>query len=81
MDNKWHPWVWVKWKGGAPTTAWESWRGNKTITEAWTTQGEWDCCLCLDVTDHDQLEQFVWKNIRSNQWVEATRTTWTKRWW
>jgi hypothetical protein len=81
MDNSWQPWVWIKWKAGTPSTVWEGWQGNPQIKRAWSTQGEWDCCLSLDVTDNGQLENFVWKEIRSNEWVDSTRTMWAKDWW
>jgi hypothetical protein len=81
MENSWHPWVWVKWKPGAPNAAWEGWRGNPQIKGAWSTQGDWDCCLSVNVKDHGQLESFVWDEIRSNEWVEATRTMWIRDWW
>jgi DNA-binding Lrp family transcriptional regulator len=79
--KKWNAWVWIKWKAGTPTTAWEGWQGNKQIARAWSTQGDWDCCLHVDVTSHDQLEEFVWKHVRNNEWVESTRTMWAKTWW
>ncbi len=81
MAEQWNAWVWIKWKAGASSTAWEAWQGNKTISQAWSTQGEWDCCLCLNVADHDKLEEFVWKNLRGNEWVQETRTMWCKKWW
>lgn len=82
MDKEtWNAWVWVQWKPGANTTAWEAWKDNNQIKWAWSTQGEWDACLCLDVNDHDSLENFVWKNIRNNEWVQNTRTMWAKNWW
>lgn len=81
MNENWNPWVWIKWKAGTPTSAWEAWQGNDKIHKAWTAQGEWDCCLWLNVKDHDDLEQFVWKNIRNNEWVASTWTMWAKPWW
>ena len=81
MANEWNAWVWVKWKGGTPTTAWEGWQGNPAILQAWSTQGDWDCCLCLKLSNHEEVESFVWKYVRSNQWVDQTRTMWSKRWW
>jgi hypothetical protein len=55
--------------------------GNKQILSAWSTQGEWDCCLWVDVNDPAALEDFVWKTIRGNKWVAATNTSWAKKWW
>ncbi len=81
MADKWQAWVWIKWKPGTPSNAWESWKGNKTIQGAWSTMGEWDCAFWLDVQTPAELEEFVWKNIRKNEWVQATQTTWVKQWW
>ena len=82
MANKdWQAWVWVRWKAGTPATAWETWKNNAQIAGAWSTLGEWDCVLAVKATDPDQLEEFVWKNLRANQWVDATRTTFVKQWW
>lgn len=82
MSNKaqWQSWVWIKWKAGAPTTAWEGWKGNPKIKGAWSTLGEWDSMLWVDATTPDELEEFVWKTIRTNQWVDTTSTTWAKHW-
>ena len=80
-DKNWQTWVWVKWKPGTPTNAWEKWKSNPLVTTAWSTLGEWDCVLCLSVRDPDELEQFVWKNLRANEWVESTSTMFAKKWW
>lgn len=77
----WQAWVWVKWKAGAPSTAWEAWQSHQQIKGAWSTLGQWDCVLWLDAKTPDELEEFVWKNIRKNEWVQDTNTTWAKEWW
>jgi len=51
------------------------------VKQAWSTQGDWDCCLVLNIWEHDKLEEFVWKHVRTNEWVDATRTMWSKQWW
>jgi len=79
--EQWHSWVWIKWKPGTSTTAWEGWKNNASIKGAWSTLGEWDCCLWVNVSGPDELEEFVWKHIRTNQWVQDTKTTWAKKWW
>jgi hypothetical protein len=80
-NDTWQAWVWVKWKPGTPANAWESWKTNPVIKGAWSTLGEWDCCLWVDATGPDALEEFVWKTIRKNEWVESTNTNFTKKWW
>lgn len=77
----WNPWVWIKWRNGAPSNAWEMWKGNPTIRAAWSTQGEWDSCLWLTCETPAQVEEFVWRNIRNNEWVASTSTAWAKPWW
>lgn len=82
MNNPhWQAWVWIKWKPGTDSSAWEEWRTNSTIQAAWSTLGEWDCVLALNVSTPEDLETFVWKTIRKNQWVADTSTTWAKKWW
>lgn len=83
MDAKgqWQAWVWIKWKPGTSATAWEGWKNNPKIKGAWSTLGQWDCALWLNVTSPDELETFVWKTLRSNEWVQDTQTSWAKQWW
>ena len=76
----WQAWVNVKWKPGTPADAWETWASNSNVKGAWSTQGEWDASLWVDVKTPDELEKFVWSKIRNNKWVEATETHWAKRW-
>lgn len=79
--QEWQAWVWVKWKPGTPSTAWESWKSNSWIKGAWSTLGQWDCVLWLNAKTPEELEEFVWKTIRKNEWVQDTNTTWSKQWW
>lgn len=81
MDNKWQAWVWIKWTQNAPSNAWETWKDNEQIKGAWSTMGEWDSVFWIDAEGPAELEQFVWKNVRSNEWVAQTNTTWAKQWW
>jgi hypothetical protein len=81
VNEKWQTWVWIKWKPGTSSTAWEGWKNNSKIKGAWSTLGEWDCCLWLNVSTPEELETFVWKEILTNQWVADTQTSWAKQWW
>jgi hypothetical protein len=78
---EWQAWVWIKWKPGTSSAAWEKWQNNPAITAAWSTLGEWDCVLCVAVTTPEDLETFVWQTIRKNEWVESTNSSWVKKWW
>ena len=80
-EYKWGVWVWIKWKQGAPDDAWKIWENKKDIKEAWSTSGEWDCVLWVEKNDPDEVEKWIWKDIRSNKWVEKTETHWAKKWW
>ena len=80
-QKEWQAWVWIKWKPGATSSAWEEWQKNSMIKSAWSTLGEWDCVLCVNVTTPEELETFVWQTIRKNSWVESTSTSWAKQWW
>ncbi len=77
----WGAWVWIKWKQGAPEDALEAWKNTKSIKQAWSTTGEWDCALWLDIDDPNEIERTVWREIRSNKWVEKTDTHWAKKFW
>ncbi len=77
--GKWQGWVHIKWKAGAPEAAWKSWKTHPWVKGAWSTQGDWDLALWLDVKDPDQLEEFVWTKVRASKWVEATETSWAKK--
>jgi hypothetical protein len=80
-NTQWGSWVWVKWKPGTPSTAWEGWKGHSSVQSAWSTLGDWDCCLWVNAKTPDELEEFVWKTVRHNTWVQDTMTTWAKKWW
>lgn len=78
-QGKWQGWVHIKWKPGTPDSVWSTWKANKWVKGVWSTQGEWDCSIWLDVQTPDQLEQFVWSDVRGNQWVEDTHSYWVKQ--
>ena len=81
IAHNWGAWIWVKWKPGAPENVWKNWKKLKKIKHAWSTSGQWDCALWIDIDDPDDVERFVWKEIRNNKWVEKTETHWSKIWW
>ncbi|NGX45754.1 MAG: hypothetical protein K940chlam2_00934 [Chlamydiae bacterium] len=80
-EPHWGAWIWIKWKPGAPEDAWGEWKKHPEIKEAWSTSGSWDCCLWIDLDNPDDIEKFVWREIRKNKWVEKTETYWAKKWW
>ncbi len=80
-QNQWQAWIHVKWKPGAPDTAWQAWKNSEWVKGVWSTTGAWDCSIWIDVANWDELEKFVWKEVRTNEWVERTETNWAKQWW
>jgi len=80
-DKKWNSWVWVKWKPGAPAEVWKQWKSNTKIANGWSTLGDWDCVFSLKSDDPNEVEKFVWNELKSNEWVEDTQTTFAKQWW
>ena len=76
LKANWGAWVWIKWKQGTPEDACMDWKDIKEIKEAWSTTGEWDCALWLDVADPNEIERIVWKEIPGHKWVEKTDTHW-----
>ncbi len=81
MSN-WTAKVDVKWNKSAPAT--ENWSWLKEWSEvkwAWSTTGEWDMTIWVDVSTPEALEDFVHNKLRGKEWVWDTRSTWTKEVW
>ena len=84
--SNWQAQVWVKWNKKWPT-AWaksQSWDWLKEWPEvkgAWSTMGEWDFVLTLEVTGPEQAEAFVCQKLWSKEWVEKTETHWQRQVW
>lgn len=66
-------WVSFKWAKGAPTDAWKEWSDQKDWT-MWNTTGEWDGKIWIKTDDLDNVQQLVWDTVRSNKWVEDSKT-------
>lgn len=82
MSGKWTAQVQVKWNKDAPQG--ENWEWLKDWSEvkwAWSTMGDWDMTLWLDVSSPADLEKFVHEKLRTKNWVEDTKSTWTKEVW
>ena len=78
MSGKWTAQVQVKWNKDAPQG--ENWSWLKDWSEvkwAWSTMGDWDMTLWLDVSSPEELENFVHTKLREKKWVEDTKSTWT----
>lgn len=80
--SKWTAQVDVKWNQNAPATdSWEWLKDWPEVKWAWSTTGDWDMTLWVDVHTPDELETFVHNKLRSKDWVTNTRSTWTKEVW
>ncbi len=82
MSGKWTAQVQVKWNKDAPQG--DNWSWLKDWSEvkwAWSTMGDWDMTLWLDVSSPEELENFVHTQLREKKWVEDTKSTWTKEVW
>ena len=82
MTGKWTAQVQIKWNKDAPQG--EDWSWLKDWNEvkwAWSTMGDWDMTLWLQVGTPEELESFVHTKLRTKNWVEDTRSTWTKEVW
>lgn len=80
--SKWTAQVDVKWNKNAPATAnWDWLKEWSEVKWAWSTTGSWDMTLWGDVSNPEELEAFVHNKLRNTDWVEDTRSTWTKEVW
>ena len=78
----WTAHVHVKWNKEAPV--WENWDWLKEwpeVKSAWSTMGNWDMTLWVNVDSPAKLEEFIHKKLRSKDWVCDTESTWGKRVW
>lgn len=82
MAGKWTAQVQVKWNKDAQSDQnWDWLRDWSEVKWAWSTMGDWDMTLWLDVETPAQLEAFVHDKLRTKGWVEDTKSTWTKEVW
>lgn len=78
----WSAQVSVKWKPQAWKKAnWETIREWKEVKSAWSTMGDWDMILWVDVKTPEELENFVVNKLRAQDWVTDTWSTWTNQVW
>ena len=79
---KWSARIDVRWNADAPATEnWDWLKEWKEVKWAWSTTGEWDMTLWVDVSTPDELEKFVHNKLRTKKWVAYTKSTWTKEVW
>lgn len=80
----WNAHVWVKWNEQYPKGNGADWNWLKEwpeVKQAWSTMGDWDGCLWLNVSTPDELENFVWKKLRSKNWIAETKSVWARSVW
>lgn len=82
MKNIWLAKVDVKWKENSPATSnWDWLKEWPEVKWAWSTMGDWDMTLWVDVKTPEELENFVHKKLWSKPWVKDTHSTWSKQIW
>jgi len=80
MESRWYAQVEIKWKGPARSDwDWSFLKEWKEVKEAWSTMGEWDLTLWLDLKNPQELEHFVSGNLVGCDWVERTKSSWAKK--
>ena len=80
--NSWSAHVWVKWKASANVP--QDWKWLKEWSEVesvWSTMGDWDMAILVNVKSPEDLEKFVQTKLRGKDWVWDTKTTWVKQVW
>ena len=66
-DAGWQAWVWVRWKPGTPSNAWEKWQKEPLVKGAWSTIGDWDCMLWLGTNDPDKVLELLHSDHRLSE--------------
>ncbi len=81
MESNWTAQVKVKWLGNNTPEDWSWLKDWSEVKWAWSTMGEWDMTLWLNVNNPNELEEFVTNKLRSKDWVSDTWSTWVKDVW
>jgi DNA-binding Lrp family transcriptional regulator len=82
MSGKWTAQVQVKWNKDAPATEnWDWLQEWSEVKGAWSTMGEWDMVLWVDVSTPAELENFVHQKLWAKNRVDNTKSIWTKEVW
>ncbi len=84
--SNWQAAVYVKWnkqwpKKWSQKKSWDWLKDWKQVTAAWSTMGDWDMVLWVDVKSPEELEKFVCEKLWSQDWVEATESQWARQVW
>lgn len=78
----WNAFVWVKCSDEFKMDSnWKWVEDLKGVKKCWSAMGDWDLWFQVDVNSPDELESWVWTELRKNRWVTDTRSTWTKEVW
>ena len=84
--SNWQATVYLKWnkewsKQWAQKKSWDWLKDWKEVSSAWSTMGDWDMVLWVNVETPEQLEKFVSEKLWSQKWVEATESHWARQVW
>ena len=76
-NESWKGHVWVKCNDKRPADVW--WESLSDVNAVWSTMGDWDYHVWLEVENPDAMETFVKENLISQDWVCDTRSSWNKQ--
>ena len=78
----WQAQIWVKWnKNVSVSNDWSWMKEWKEVQGVWSMMGDWDMMLTIDAKTPAEVEEFIWKKLRTKDWVANTHCTWAKQVW
>lgn len=81
MENAWNGFVWLKFGNdfNAKNLEWFK-QHAKWVKEYGTTTGKWDGYIKITAPNYQDLEKFVWEQVRKQPWIKDTHTQ-AANWW
>ena len=80
--NEWTSQIYIKWdKSIASTGDWTWLKEWPEIKAAWSTTGNWDMTLWVNLATPAEVETFIHTKLREKKWITNTHVVWTKEVW
>ena len=80
--KEWSAVINVKWNNNVNwSEGWEWLNEWSEVKTAWSTMGQWDMSLWVNLDTPADVEKFVHEKLRAKNWVEDTETHWVKQVW
>lgn len=79
--NEWSAVINVKWNKNVSSKNWEWLKEWTEVKSAWSTMGEWDMSLWVNLDTPQAVENFVHDKLWATDWVAGTETHWVKNVW